>query len=399
MLINFGFKNMTSFKEKAQLSLVAYNKLKTNRDALVTVNNTNVLKVACIYGANASGKSNLIQSLMALTSLFGSVGEKDIPILTKLYIPFKLSTETESAPTSFFIDFYLQKLETTFHYEFSISAKEIVSESLSILGQKDIVLFQREKEKILYSNPEKFPEGKNINSLKLLRKDVSVLSISFLLNGPISKEIVKFFRQITRGNSNFRRGLTTKISETELQDIALALQNADVGVSGLGIHTLSELAATQQEIFELQFKHIKYNKERSPMGEITFSRFEESDGTMRYMDLVRSLFDLKKTGGVLLVDELEQSLHPLLVENLIQKCNNKTNKNIQLIFTTHNTNLLHPNLFRKDQIYFVDKNKYGESCLYSLVDYAKEARQDVNWEDRYLGGMYGAIPVLKTFRI
>ena len=146
--------------------------------------------------------------------------------------------------------------------------------------------------------------------------------------------------------------------------------------------------------------HYKYDKQYNIAGKEIFPIDMESRGTAKLYALMYPIFFVLKVGGLLLVDEIESSLHPLLCERIIRLFNNSTTNpyNAQLIFTTHNTLLMNPKLLRRDQIYFIEKNEYGESNMYSLYDIDLDIRNNFNYMNNYLAGRFGAIPYLGDFK-
>jgi len=157
----------------------------------------------------------------------------------------------------------------------------------------------------------------------------------------------------------------------------------------------------ESDELETYMHHLKYDEQYNIAGDEKFPLDEESRGTAKLYSLLYPIFFVLKMGGVLLVDEIESSLHPLLCERIIRLFNNtKTNpRNAQLIFTTHNTLLMSPKLLRRDQIYFIEKNEYGVSSLYSLYDIDLDIRSNFNYLNNYLSGRFGAIPYLGEFNL
>ncbi|WP_027390583.1 AAA family ATPase, partial [Chrysiogenes arsenatis] len=164
---------------------------------------------------------------------------------------------------------------------------------------------------------------------------------------------------------------------------------------------LSQLRAAKSPLIEIGIKtvHNKYDESDQCIGIETFDLdSDESEGTKKYFSLSAPFLDTLKNGKILFVDELDSSLHPMLTISLISMFNNpKINtKNAQLIFTTHDTNLLNQQLFHKSQIWFTEKDSYGVTHLHSLAEY-KKVRPTDNIEKHYVQGKYGAIPYLGTF--
>ena len=396
MLINFGIKNMTSFKDEAILSLSAYNRLSRHKEAVCERNGKSFLKTIIIYGPNASGKSNLLQSLALLINLIVGRANPEPQNHRMIYYPFLLSTQTEKKPVEFFIEFVLE--DKFFRYEISLDDKEIFFEQLKQqIKAKEEILFLRKKSNLEIINEKIFLEGIKIRQLDVLNKAIPVLSLSSYLNGEISKSILSFFKKMRM--SLMPCFLYTSDMDARIKDNAYRmriekfLQAADLSISSLSYREIPE---GESKRISPRFEHCVYDEEHKLVRKRLFASFRESRGTLGYLKLLPLILDVLEKGGVFLADELEASLHPLLVEQIIKLFNSEHNKRAQLIFTSHNTTFLTKRLFRKDQIYFVEKNPYGESHLFSLLDYIQNAREDENWETRYLGGMYGALPSLKS---
>jgi hypothetical protein len=157
---------------------------------------------------------------------------------------------------------------------------------------------------------------------------------------------------------------------------------------------IKEKLPEKLKIIELDSIHKKYNKNKEAVGSVEFNfDKDESEGTKKYFSLIGPIIDTIENGKLLFIDEINTRLHPLIVEYIVNLFNNKTHnaKNAQIVFSTHNTNILKKEKLRRDQIWFVEKNRYGESNLYSLLEF-KGVRKDASYNKDYLDGKYGAIP-------
>jgi hypothetical protein len=146
---------------------------------------------------------------------------------------------------------------------------------------------------------------------------------------------------------------------------------------------------------------MKYDKNKNKVEDTNFSmNTDESKGTQKFFYLTGPIIDALENGGIIIADELDSKIHPNLVCKIVSLFNSETinNKNAQLIFNTHDTNLLSSGLFRKDQIWFTEKDKFGEAKLYSLADFKSDTvRKNEAFEDNYIRGKYGAVPFLGFF--
>lgn len=422
MLIEFTVGNFRSFKEPVTLSMVAA-KIKA-RDPNVNENNTIViddkltlLTSAAVYGANASGKSNLIRALefmrrFVLTSANESQSGKPIGVE-----PFQFSTETDAEPSFFEVVFLHDG--TKYRYGFEANSKHIISEWLfSVPSTKEATLFLRE-EKVIKPTA-KFREGKGLESKT--RSNALFLSVVAQLNGQIAQTILKWFQQIGLvsglNDMAYRAYTIAQVIEGKYKsEIIQLVKSLDVGIDeieGLKLDKTtfaipSDLPEEVRALFlksieagdllTVQTKHTKFNARGQPVETIVFDMDQkESHGTQKLFYLAGPIVDALSEGKVLIIDEMEARLHPLINQKLIQLFNSKkTNpKHAQLIFTTHDTNLLSNKLFRRDQIWFVEKDRIGGSHLYSLAEI--KVRNDASFEDDYLKGRYGSIPLLGELR-
>jgi AAA15 family ATPase/GTPase len=425
MLIQFSVGNFRSFKELATLSMVAAN---TNaRDPLVNQNNTikvnedlTLLTSAAIYGANASGKSNLVHAFTFMRQLTLE-SSKESQVEQPLGVePFRLSTETENEPS--FFEAVLITDGSQYRYGFEVNNKEVVSEWLfSFPGIREAKLFVRERKDIKIS-PRYFKEGKNLE--QKTRSNALFLSVVAQFNGEISQSILRWFSRagIVSGldDMSYRGYTIQRIMEGEYKsDIIQLVKSLDIDIDDIrGIKLDMEQirfspdmpeelrsflikSAKDNGFFTVQTVHTKFDSQGQKAGVVIFDMDNnESHGTQKVFYLGGPIMDVLKHGKVMVIDEMEARLHPHVTKALIRLFNSvQTNPNrAQLIFTTHDTNLLSNKIFRRDQIWFTEKDKKCGSHLYSLAEIKKtgdvKVRNDASFEEDYLKGRYGAIPFL-----
>ena len=427
MLIEFTVGNFRSFNEPVTLSMVAA-KIKA-RDEKVNENNTNIiddkltlLTTAAIYGPNASGKSNLIKAL-AFMRTFVLNSSKETQANEKINIvPFRLNTETEKLPSFFEIVFLLDNI--TYRYGFEVDRNHIVSEWLFYAPRKqEVRLFVREEEKITVSREFK---GGNVPK-KLTRPNALFLSVAAQFNSETAVGVLGWFDSIGLISGLDDMGYSIYTASKFLQDaryrneILNLIRGSDVDINDVITEKgkMSEILPMDmpQELKDQFLKQTKENEEvvsfktyhtqRDPDGKPAansiFNLEDESEGTKKLFLISGPIIDSLLNGKILIIDEIEARLHTFLTRKLIQLFNSKlTNpKHAQLIFATHDTNLLSNKLFRRDQIWFVEKDQFSASHLYSLADIKVEdgkVRNDASFEDDYLQGRYGAIPLLGELR-
>lgn len=428
MLIQFSVKNFRTFKEKATISLVAsnYDKITRESDNIISDNtfNLRILKSAVIYGANASGKSKFIEALMFMKH-FVITSSKDSQKGDKINTePFRLSTETEHLPSEFEVVFTFK--DEIYRYGFEADKENVISEWLYLRPKtKEIELFYREFQEF-ETHPRNFAKGNRVIKEGLVRDNALLISVAAQFNDAIAINVIDWFKNmktISGLNEEGYQGYTMSKTESPIHKskILNLLKAADLGIQDIKLQKLDVEQLPKNMPIELKEKiirtireenaefisdvitfHKKYDANKKNTDEIVrFSLDEdESSGTRKFFALTGPILDVIENGYTLVVDELDSKLHPNLVCKLVSLFNSKemNKKNAQLIFNTHDTNLLSSGLFRRDQIWFVEKNKYGEARLYSLADFKSEnVRKTEAFEDNYTRGKYGAVPFLGYF--
>lgn len=418
MLLEFTIGNFLSIKTKKTLSLEATS-IKEHLDTnVVKLDRFQLLRGAVIYGANAGGKSNLIKAMSTMRRIvkqsFDASSTDELGIT-----PFLLSSETSNKPSFFEILFLIGTVR--YRYGFEVDNTSVKSEWLfesKIKSEKP--LFIREGDGIDVS--PSFKEAKDLE--EKTRDNALFLSVLDQFNGTTAKSIMKWFSNFITisGLSHERyKNVTFKMLEDEntkpklldfYKKLDLGFDEIDLEKSPFDTKDITKLfneEFTKQFLSDIEGKskidiktiHKKYNNENEIVGFEKFDmRRQESSGTNKVFNISGPVFDVLKDGGVLIIDELDASLHPLMTLMITKLFNssefNKTNA--QLIFATHDTNLFEYGHYRRDQIYFVEKDVYGASDLYSLVEYkedgGKKIRKDRSFEKDYIQGRYGAIPFI-----
>lgn len=419
MLLEFSVGNFLSFRDKKTLNLAA-TAIKEHVDTnIIRKEKHSILKGAVIYGSNSSGKTNLIRAMSTMRRLVlqsfeqSSTAELDVT-------PFLLQTEMEEKPSFFEVLFLLN--DTRYRYGFEADNTSIKAEWLyEARKQTEKPLFIREEDGIEVMKT--FAEGKDLE--EKTRNNALFLAVVDQFNGKTAKSIMNWFNNfVTISGLGHERytAITFKMLDDDntkplLQDF---FNTVDLGFDSVKLNTkefdvnhlpkdmpesiMKELSTKLQgkTMVDAITLHKKYNSKHKEVGTVEFDMdSQESAGTNKVFNISGPVFDVLTDGGVLIVDELDASLHPLLTLAITQLFHSvdKNPNNAQLIFATHDTNLLTYGNFRRDQIYFVEKDRYGGSDLYSLVEY-KEAgasttvRKDRSFEKDYIQGRYGAIPFI-----
>lgn len=419
MLLEFTVGNFLSFREKNTLSLYATAVKEFSDTNVIDIDRYQLLKGAIIYGANSSGKSNLIRAMSTMRRLVLQSFEQSSTAELNI-TPFLLNNESEKMPSFFEVLFLMNGAR--YRYGFEVDNIAVKSEWLfEAKKQVEKPLFLRENDGIEVMKA--FPEGKDLE--EKTRDNALFLAVVDQFNGKMAKAIMNWFSNfVTISGLSHERytGITFSLLENEETKPALQtfFNDADLGFDAVKLNKKEFDAARlpkdmpksiMQEIsVKLQGQtmvdaitlHKKYDDKNKVVGTVEFDMdSQESAGTNKVFNMSGPVFDVLHDGGILVVDELDASLHPLLTLAITKLFNSQEHnpKNAQLIFATHDTNLLSYGNYRRDQIYFVEKDKYGASDLYSLVEYKEEGtpktvRKDRSFEKDYIQGRYGAIPFI-----
>jgi hypothetical protein len=416
MLIEFKVGNFLSFKDVVTLSMVASSDREHLETNTIPVNDKlRLLKSAVLYGANASGKSNLIKAIFFMRDFILSSSKESstdkIPVKK-----FRLCIETEKEPSTFEITFMIENIR--YRYGFQVDNDQVHNEWLFYVPTiREATLFIREKDKIKLG--EGFKEGKGLESKT--RPNALFLSVVDQFNGEIAGKILKWISGIIIisgvDDSEHADFSIMKMNEKKFKDFLTEfLKIADIGIKEIqkeslpvDIKNLPEempvkfkefLSEKKVEVIKISTIHQKYNKENEPVSEEKFDLFSnESAGTQALFAFSAPIYEALLNNKVLFIDELTSKLHPLLTRALIKIFNNykpgkesKPGSNGQLIFACHDTNILTNQFFRRDQIWFTQKDEYGATELYSLDEY--KVRKEALFDKDYMMGKYGAIPFI-----
>lgn len=420
MILEFTLENYRSFYGKKTLVLEADKALKECSDTnLFEYNKHTLLRSLALYGANSSGKSNLVSAMHTMARcVLLSVKLNDNEELE--YDPFLLLKGNDS-PTMFEIVFL--KGDYYYRYGFRYNLERIVDEWLfrkTTPRSKEQMLFVRNEEGICVDE-NNFPEGagyeEKTNDNRLF------LSLCQQLGGEISRQVISWFQSdfnVISGLNNQQYRAYSKLFFHKKESLSAEaldfFQKLRLGFNNILTHEEDpnipqDLPTELKAIFqretqgkkniELDSVHNVYSEKGKVIGTINFS-FEdrESSGTNKLFDLSGPIFETLYSGAVLVVDELDAKMHPLISQYIIELFNNpETNpKNAQLIFTTHDTHLLSQKILRRDQIWFTEKDAKEQTDLYSLMDIVlpdgTKPRNDANYERNYIAGRYGAIPYI-----
>ena len=414
MLIEFRVKNFRSLRGEQALSLVA------SKDKTLLASNTQetgikaaptLLRSAVVYGANASGKSNLIKALQYMRGVVTESATVIQPGQTFSVQPFRLDAGSADKPTEFEITFIVDRVR--YQYGFAMTSQRIVSEHLLVYKAfKPQRWFERHFD--TETGKEVFEFGSGLKGPKNVwegatRANSLFLSMAVQLNSEQLRPVFDWFANrlvIFNEASPLAPQLSMQMLKLDgkRKEICDFLKAADISITDIDLVTRKivghgikidlatgnrEAGPVENEVNELKFHHVTEN------GKAVFDLNDESSGTRNLLFLTGAVLDILNKGLTLVIDELDTSLHTLLVRELVRLFHRPevNTGGAQLIFTTHDTSLLDAyGLFRRDQVWFVEKKKDQSSGLYSLVEFSP--RKNEALERGYLQGRYGSVPLL-----
>ena len=413
MLIQFNFKNYKSFRDDTTLDLTA-TKITELSDHVVNIGNEKLLPAAAIYGANASGKSNVIDAFAFMTKYVilsfayggdsGKVTSGEPRLKVTPFLFDSQSSDSESSFEVFFMDTKEQSCKS-YNYGFTINKEGISEEWLNYkakTARKYSPIFYRSKDELDLSGLPK----KSQDNLKIsLQKETLIVSLGAKLKIAKLAMIRNWFLNTTVANFG---------NPMENAFLSSVIPSGFADDESVQANVIKYLSAFDSSIIKFNVEKLKSDDEKNHYkidavhrtldgGTAAIPLKDESDGTLKMFALYPVLQDALENGGVLLIDELNARLHPLLVRNiLLTFLNPDINSNhAQIVFTTHDSWQLSNNILRRDEIWFTEKDARGVSSLYSLADFVDEdgtkIRKDESYEKNYLVGKYGAIPTLKYF--
>jgi len=416
MLVEFRIKNFRSLRDEQVLSLVS-SKDKTLVDTHTLATGLTavpaLLRSAVVYGANASGKSNLIKALQYMRGVVIESATIIQPSQTYAVQPFRLDAQSASEPTEFEVTFILDSVR--YQYGFAMTPQRIVSEHLLVYKAfKPQRWFERSFN--AKTGKDVYEFGSGLKGPKNLwegatRPNALFLSMAVQLNSEALRPVFDWFANgLVIFNEQAQLSPQTSIQMLKQAEgrkqICDFLRAADISIADIEVATKQAMVhkirfdlatgkreeeAGEQAVDEVKFHHVTEH------GKAVFDLMDESSGTRNLLFLTGPVLDILNKGLTLVVDELDTSLHTLLVRELVRLFHRPeaNTGGAQLIFTTHDTSLLDaPDLFRRDQVWFVEKNQDQTSTLVALSEFSP--RKNEALERGYLMGRYGAVPFLSN---
>jgi AAA15 family ATPase/GTPase len=407
----FKVKNYASFKEESVLDMRATAYVQHPSHVIPINGNLGLLKTTALYGANASGKSNLISAMFFFEQYIFSQflskkasgdfesGEAAVKMTLE---PFMLSDNINEASE---FDIVFLRGGKQIQYGFECTPKEVLNEWLFIDDKK---VFERVGTKLSVGGRYQ----KILGPYKKLPAERLYIAVLEYFLDAAAKDIIlgDFISFFTEEYNVFTEvlfesavkglpgtvGLSKKLvnSKAYRETVEHYLRLIDVGVKRLDVRTetvVSEHTGKKKKEKVVRTVHDIYDENGNAAGEKLFDLSRESAGTLRFLAYIQNIIEIISKSGVFIVDEMSARLHPLLTKLIADIFCSDQNKSAQLIFTTHDISLLNHNQFRRDEVVFVDKNERGESALYALSDL--KVREDATFGKDYLQGKYGAIPI------
>ena len=438
MLLRFVIQNLASFKNAVEFNCFPSSKSHSHENHKIECGHATILRLSAIYGANGAGKSNLLESLQLLKGMVESEG---LTHFSFSELPaFKFDEECLVSPSGMAVEFFVDG--NVFYYHIEFNTQSVVVEELFLSKKtKDIKLFVRDDKGIFINDDymdnassEQFLDALN----RLVRPDMFLLSFLgkyYPKEMPLASSAYNWFARaleiitpatiagfvphLLDKNPDFEKLVNETIPQMKTGISKLSVKKEVVSEDEIkGSQELQQIAKrakaqpdmplaridsqngdTVNYVFENDslYKKTLVSIHQKPDGtEVEMTMGSESDGTRRLIEYMPLFYAVTKQGGVYIVDEIERSMHPILIKDIMQKLSESNTAKGQLIFTTHESGLLDQNIFRPDEIWFAQKDSEQATQLYPLSDY--NIHKTANIENGYLIGRYGGIPFLSNLK-
>ncbi|OMP76765.1 ATP/GTP-binding protein [[Flexibacter] sp. ATCC 35208] len=390
MLIEFKFKNIFSFKDEATLLMSAVKSFKelSDKNLIVTNRGFDLLKAAAVYGANSSGKSNFVFAFGLFDHIiFNSFRDS----LAKegdrrpAYNQFRLNTASMKENSMFEISFIHDQY--IYRYGFEIFGYTIKKEWLYRKQEREILLFNRDLQEFEI-NKESFAEAQKYKDE--VNENVLLLSHLAQYNQPVTKHIIGWFLN-TIGIDGLKDNPVEYTANLLRRDENFRVWAATI----LKYLEISNIEAGEKD-GEIITYHKRYDENNLLVDSIPFDVHIESVGTRKLIGLLGPIYFTLRNGGVIFIDELDSKLHPNLTRKLVTLFQELNLNNAQIIFTAQDVTLLDKNLLRRDQVWFIEKNQFGVSELYSMSEFSSDVvRNTSDFAAKYLNNVFGAADTLE----
>lgn len=414
MLVQFKFNNYKCFKGETVFNVVASKYYKDKLENLIRTSQYALLRTAAVYGANASGKTKLFQAFHFMREVVLTSADNQSNTWQKNYAPFLLDTISENTSSIFEVVFLKDGIQ--YRYGFELNNDRILAEWLFRKKSKEICLLEFDGHDTYYN--EHYINTKifnNLSSAKMFRKNSLIISALSMWNDELSKSILEWFKHnnvistsLRTMTPNIRAALNSPAMKTKIIDF---LRSADLGISDVTPNEVPLEEVLTGEFGEMMpddvigkrinvginVVHRKYDGQHLPAGHVKFRlESDESYGTYRFFSLAEPIINALETGSVLWIDEIDNGLHYDLVKALVAMFQSEEINihDAQLIINTHNISLIDDaDLFRRDQVFVIEKNRYGEAFLTPVSDFS--LRETAKVGKLYREGRFGGVPYLE----
>ena len=419
MLVQFSFSNYKCFKDEATLNLVAKNTKGKEHYSMATDFNYRVLKSVAVYGANASGKTKLFTAFKFLKMVIVPPKRDENVSLYDFwqtqYDAFRLNSQSQNDTSTFEVVFILDGIQ--YRYGIELNKERIVSEWLYSKDKREVAVFSREEGSVIKINESQIDSNiaNTLISANMIASTSPFLAVLASFNDSLAKKIVNWFESVRIISANDLSFSETIRNIDQKNSIITFIKAFDINIEDFMLHEIefNEIPDKIKKILSkeistrvydgVQTTHKVYNELYEKTYEELFQlEKDESFGTNRLFALSWLLISSLKEGTVLFIDEIDSGLHPNIVKAIIDLYY-KIDSKAQLIINSQNTTLLNSTdedgdkLYRKDQIYLVNKNRYGESTLFPLTDFDGDLRSNI--EKIYLDGNLGGVPFINISSI
>lgn len=439
MLLRFAAENIMSFKDAVEFNTFPSSKSHSHDWHKIPCGHATALRMSAIYGANGAGKSNLLRCISLLRTIVSTEKIGDLSISDNLY--FRLDEEGKAKPSELAIEFFQN--DKIFYYHISFNRQEVFEEELLLsMKNKDVKIFSRVKNGINISKDFLRAGGKDdfmvtfMDAMnRIIRPDMSALSFFghyYPDDLPIVKEAFDWITRLQIVLPEMRVGYLPHVLDEDMEFAALVnsvIPELKTGISRLTVRKevlneeelsgnsviLKAIAAAKENPGRPQIFHGTNSDEISNIvvedgiiylkilvavhvnargEEVEMKIGIESDGTKRLIEYMPLLYAILRGDNVFVVDEIERSIHPIMIKTLMGKISENREAKGQIIFTTHESCLLDQSIFRPDEIWFAQKDVDQSTQLYPLSDF--NIHKTANIENGYLNGRYGGIPFLSN---
>ena len=418
MFVQFKFNNYRSFKGETTLSMVAAPTIQHEDNSIMHVDtDLDLLKIVAVYGANASGKTKLFQAYRFMGKMVCDLATNNKSNWQEEYVPYLLDKDSYKATSSFEASFLMDGI--IYRYGYTIDAHKVVEEWLyRQKGEKNTEIFYRDVTGTHYNKTYVRPEViEPLKKQKMLRDDTLLLAVLAIWNHVLARKVVSCFFNTNVLSSTAGTGMTgfsiKSLASPMKNNIIRFMKSADINIEDMSLREMDVESLPEEVKMYISKDNKRANKYIDGVNTLhkvydengisdAFVRFslenDESYGTYRLFALSAPIIDTLRYGRILFVDEIDNGLHPDILKAIVTLFNTSeiNHNNAQLIINTHNIDLLDDmHLFKQDQVYVTEKDRFGEARLEPMLKYALNS--EVSLGQLYREGRLGGVPYLARF--